>query len=83
MSRSYRHTPIRGNVWAKSEKQDKRLAQRAWRRKVRVSLHHGRWECLPALREVSNVWAFPKDGKKYVRHLPPKGGRAWWQLMGK
>jgi hypothetical protein len=83
MSRSYRHTPVLGNVKARSEKKDKRLAQRRWRRIVRLSLHRGEWEQLPTLREVSNVWDFPKDGKHYLRQPLPEGGRAWWQLMGK
>jgi hypothetical protein len=83
MSRSYRRTPVLGHTKAKSEKGDKRLAQRVWRHKVRLSLRQGRWECLPALREVSNVWDFAKDGKQYVRYVPPQGGRAWWRLMGK
>ena len=83
MSRSYRRTPVLGHVKARSEKKDKRWAQRRWRRIVRLSLRREEWELLPTLREVSNVWDFPKDGKQYVRYVPPQGGRAWWRLMGK
>ena len=83
MSRSHRRTPVLGNVKARSEKKDKRWAQRVWRRQVRLALRRGQWECLPTLREVSNVWAFAKDGKQYLRYIPPQGGQAWWQLMGK
>ncbi|RSK45769.1 hypothetical protein EI293_00940 [Hymenobacter perfusus] len=59
MARSYRHTPIMAVTTAASEKQDKRQANRLLRRKVRQGK-----VCL-TLREVSNVWAFSKDGKTY------------------
>lgn len=71
MSRSYRHTPIFGNCLCHSEKQDKRLANRRWRRIVRYVLRTGDSELLPLQREVSNVWSFGKDGKRYF-HNPGK-----------
>lgn len=63
MSHSRRHTPICGNTLARSEKKDKRLANRCWRRIVRARIALGQVELLPLQREVSNVWSFAKDGK--------------------
>ena len=68
MSRSYRKTPIIGMTNCNSEKRWKRYANRALRRTVKVELARGNWESLPLLREISNVWAWGKDGKQYV-HL--------------
>jgi len=67
MSRSHRHTPIVGWTLARSEKRDKRLANRKLRAAIREALHHEN-EVMPVLREVSNVWDFNKDG------------RQWWPL---
>ena len=64
MSRSYRHTPIFGITTSRSEKQDKRFANRPLRRKVKSRLVTGDEE-MPLLREVSNVWSFDKDGKVF------------------
>ncbi len=61
MSRSRRKTPIHGNA-ADSDQPFKHYAHRCLRRAVRLALHHGK-ETMPLLREVSNVWAMPKDGK--------------------
>ena len=63
MSRSRRKTPICGITTAESEKQDKRIANRRLRRKVRAALAVEPEGVLPALREVSSVWTFDKDGK--------------------
>lgn len=63
MSRSRRKTPVRGITTSDTEKQDKRSANRRLRRKVRVALAVEPEGVLPALREVSCVWAFDKDGK--------------------
>lgn len=43
---------------ARSEKEDKRLANRLLRRVTRVDPENA-----PALREVSDVWGMAKDGK--------------------
>ncbi len=72
MTRSYQHTPIFGNCLCDSEKRDKRIANRAWRRIVRVKLHTGTTEVLPLQREVSNVWDFGKDGKHWRSNYDPK-----------
>jgi len=72
MSRSYRHTPVIGNC-SHSDKPGKVNANRTLRTHVRQALRN----CddfdglvLPLLREVSNVWSFPKDGK---HRMDPKG----------
>ena len=64
MSRSYRKTPIVGWTTAESEKQDKRKANRAFRRKSRVAIASGK-EPPFSIRCVSNIWSFAKDGKGY------------------
>ena len=66
MSRSRRKTPVFGFTTAVSEKQDKRWANRRLRRAVRQGRRDLR------LREVSNVWGFAKDGKKYRADCPPR-----------
>ncbi len=74
MSRSKRRTPIIGYTSAETEKQDKRRANRALRRKVKVSINQGDFE-LPLLREVSTVWSFDKDGKQYLINPSPQDMR--------
>ena len=64
MSRSRKKTPVAGLTAAESEKQDKRRANRRLRRQVRAILPVEPDAVLPALREVSCVWAFDKDGKR-------------------
>lgn len=64
MSRSYRKTPICGITTAESEKQDKRLANRLFRRNARQLLKLGK-EPPFTIRVVSNVYSFEKDGKQY------------------
>jgi hypothetical protein len=65
MSRSKRKTPIFGITKAETEKTDKRLANRAYRRHVKT-VRFADDELLPHRREMSNVWCFDKDGKRYV-----------------
>ena len=64
MSRSYKHTTISAITTAQSEKRDKQLANRRFRR---VSKHRVRIEAEPLvhLNEISDVWDFQKDGKRY------------------
>ena len=76
MSRSIRHTPIAGITTAASDKWAKRRAQRSWRQAVRVAVGKGK-EVLPELREVSNVWSMPKDGKRWY------GVRRWPEVFRK
>jgi len=63
MSRSRRKSPVRGITSSDTEKSDKRHANRGLRRKVRIALSAQPDGVLPALREVSSVWAFAKDEK--------------------
>jgi hypothetical protein len=66
MSRSYRKTPIAGIAAAASEKRDKQFAKRRLRRVVRQQLKDEPEEpVLPLKREVSDVWAMEKDGKRW------------------
>lgn len=78
MSRSFRHTPIIGNAGV-SDKEGKRKANRRERKSVRSAIFStlcGNADfdglALPLLREVSDVWSFPKDGKHYMnlKHRP-------------
>ena len=64
MSNSFRKSPFIGITTARSEKQDKRHANRRLRRinKVRLAItHDGATLC--EQRSVSDVWAMDKDGK--------------------
>lgn len=64
MSRSFKHTTISGITTATSEKRDKQLANRRFRR---ISRHRVRIEIEPLvhLNEISDIWDFQKDGKRY------------------
>jgi len=63
MSRSRRKTPILSYCTADDhEHWWKHAANRALRRAVRMALQRGS-ETLPLLREVSNNWTWPKDGR--------------------
>jgi hypothetical protein len=64
MSRSKQKNPITGITTAASEKQDKRIANRRLRRRIKQLLGADpRADILPLEREVSNVWLMDKDGK--------------------
>ena len=64
MSRSYKHTTISAITTAQSEKKDKQLANRRFRR---ISKHRVKIDAEPLvhLNEVSDIWDFQKDGKRY------------------
>jgi hypothetical protein len=67
MSRSYRHTPIRGVSTAASEKWEKRNQHRRWRAACREALAREDWERAEwDLWESS--WGWSKDGRLYDRH---------------
>lgn len=63
MSRSFKHTTISGITTATSEKRDKQLANRRFRR---ISKHRVRIDKEPLidLNEISDIWDFQKDGKR-------------------
>lgn len=71
MSKSRRKTAKRSITTATSEKSDKRLANRLLRKKVKQDLLLDK-DIFPTLREVSNVWAFAKDGKIYDLSISDK-----------
>jgi hypothetical protein len=66
MSRSYLRTPIKGITTAASEKRDKQVANRRLRRIVRQRLkEEPEAPIFPLKRQVSDVWAMDKDGKRW------------------
>jgi hypothetical protein len=66
MSKSKKRTSITGITTATSEKEEKRLYNRCYRRKCRMVLRaFDEDELFPILREHSNVWAMDKDGKNW------------------
>lgn len=71
MSRSKKKTKIHGNTTAKTEKENKRDANRKFRRIIKQRVSSEEIE-LPKLREVSNVWCFDKDGKRYNTEMTHK-----------
>lgn len=74
MARSKKKTPIISITTAPSDKSDKANANRRLRRNVRQQLKELEDDeiidelLLPQLREVSNVWDFAKDGKKFLKN---------------
>ncbi|TVZ08641.1 hypothetical protein JM80_1140 [Cellulophaga sp. RHA_52] len=71
MSKSEKKTKIRGITTAKSEKENKQDANRKYRRIVKQKVKSNESE-LPKVREISNVWSFDKDGKKYNSEMTDK-----------
>jgi hypothetical protein len=66
MSRSYKKNPAGGMCVADSEKENKRTANRAFRRKSKQAVHTLRLDRIPfSIRQVSDVWCFAKDGKMW------------------
>lgn len=64
MSRSRRNTPIFGNTRAPSERVDKDIWHRKFRRVSRSAIKAG-WEVLPHFRDMSSPWKMDKDGKRW------------------
>lgn len=65
MSRSRKKRPFSGITTAKSEKQEKQLANRRVRRVNKSLLAFTNDETqLQLIREVSDVWCMSKDGKQ-------------------
>jgi hypothetical protein len=65
MSRSRKKNPICGNACAESDKRDKQIANRAFRRKSREALRNDT-EPVVDIRQVSNICDFAKDGRHYI-----------------
>lgn len=75
MSRSFRHHPIIGFLACDSEKEDKELWHRRFRRRTRQLVNIGLTP--PEVKEASDPWLMSKDGKfrfdpkrypQYMRH---------------
>ncbi|WP_158730184.1 MULTISPECIES: hypothetical protein [unclassified Flavobacterium] len=64
MSRSWIKNKIVGYTKKESEKRDKTIANKRYRRLVKVRIAK-RSEVLPLIREISNIYQFDKDGKHY------------------
>lgn len=75
MSNSYRYTPIGGCTTAASEKEDKRIINRRFRRKTRLALIAGR-EPPIHVRQISDIWNMDKDGKRWFGW---QEGCEWWE----
>ncbi len=71
MGKSRKKNKFYGYTMATSEKKDKQRANRILRRIVKEKLKIGNTN-LPKLREISNVWCFSKDGKRYDANIPEK-----------
>ena len=71
MSRSRKKTPKIGVTAASSEKEDKRKANRIFRRVSKVQIKKGDTPLLD-IKEVSNVWDFDKDGKYFIKNPTKK-----------
>ncbi len=64
MSRSTKKSKIKGISSATSEKKDKQIANRKFRRTVKQKVNLGNDE-IPDLKEITNKFSFDKDGKIY------------------
>lgn len=71
MSGSIKKTPKVAITSAESEKDNKRAANRKLRRVTKVKIKKGEGE-LPTLKDISNTWAFDKDGKQYLKNPAAK-----------
>ncbi|MBK7809136.1 MAG: hypothetical protein IPJ51_23050 [Saprospiraceae bacterium] len=71
MSNSIKKTKISGITISESEKAEKREANRKYRRTVKQKVKLGNDE-FPKIRELSNVWCFSKDGKRYNAEMSAK-----------
>ena len=74
MSRSVRKTKIFGITTALSEKQDKRLWNRKFR-KVCKTLIRLEKEAPVNINSVTNIWSGAKDGRRYYRNATKKDMR--------
>jgi hypothetical protein len=64
MSRSYIKNKIVGYTKKETEKRDKTIVNKRYRRLVKVRIAK-RSEVLPLIREVSNIYQFDKEDKHY------------------
>lgn len=71
MSRSRKKIPKLGFSSADSEKKDKRMANRMFRRINRQLLHSDK-EPVSNMNEIITRWEMDKDDKRYVKNVDPK-----------
>jgi hypothetical protein len=62
MSRSHKHRPY-ASVCGRSQKRDKRIANRTLRRTTRIEVARGD-ETVTVMREASNVYSWSQDGTR-------------------
>jgi hypothetical protein len=67
MSRSRKRIPKLGFSSSESEKKDKQMANRMFRRINRQRVHSGD-EMISDMNEVITRWEMAKDDKRYVHH---------------
>ena len=76
MGKSFKKTKIFGNTSSKSEKEDKRICNRALRSKVKQQIKYGDPEApFPTQEEVFAIWSMSKDGKGYWKSASKKDMR--------
>ncbi len=71
MSHSRKKTPKLGFSSSSSEKEDKQLANRVFRRKGKQAVKAGK-EPIENMNAVITTWEMAKDGKRYVQKISPK-----------
>lgn len=74
MSRSVRKTKIFGITTAETEKKDKRLWNRKFRKVCKKLIRTGK-EAPVNLNSVTNIWSGAKDGRRYVINATKKDMR--------
>ena len=70
MSRSYKKHAVTSCTTSDSEKNDKKIAHRVFRKRAKRALMNNKLSLLPfRMRDVSNIWCFAKDGKVAWEYL--------------
>jgi hypothetical protein len=71
MSRSQKKTPTLGFSGSESEKKDKQMANRIFRRKAKQQVKTGK-EPVSNMNEIITTWEMAKDEKRYVKDPKPQ-----------
>lgn len=72
MSRSKKKTPKVGITTAETEKENKRKANRKFRRVAKNRLKKNDSQLPKTTKEISDVWSFDKDGKQFLKNPSKK-----------
>lgn len=80
MSRSRKKTPIHTIACCSSQKEDKTLANRKFRRMTSMAITNGKEPPLSKF-QAANPWDFVGDGKRY--NDPKEWGDERWRLFNK